>query len=33
VWDYQDSFAVVTKTNNKASAIPAIADALGLHAQ
>ncbi|HEX6496331.1 MAG TPA: cellulase family glycosylhydrolase [Acidobacteriaceae bacterium] len=33
VWDYQGSFAVVTKTNNKAAPIPAIADALGLHPQ
>jgi endoglucanase len=33
VWDYQGSFAVVTKTNNKAAPIPAIADALGLHLQ
>ncbi len=33
VWDYQGSFAVVTKTNNKASPIPAIAEALGLHPQ
>lgn len=33
VWDYQGSFAVVTKTNNNASPIPAIAEALGLHPQ
>jgi endoglucanase len=33
VWDYQGSFAVVTKTNGKAAPIPAIADALGLHPQ
>ncbi|MFL6429661.1 MAG: glycoside hydrolase family 5 protein [Acidobacteriaceae bacterium] len=33
VWDYQGSFAVVMKTNNKASPIPAIADALGLYPQ
>ena len=33
VWDYQGSFAVVTKMNNKASPIPAIAEALGLHPQ
>jgi aryl-phospho-beta-D-glucosidase BglC (GH1 family) len=33
VWDYQGSFAVVTKTKGKAAPIPAIADALGLHPQ
>lgn len=33
VWDYQGSFAVVTKTNGKATPIPAIAEALGLHPQ
>lgn len=33
VWDYQGSFAVVTKTNGKAAPIPAIADALGLQPQ
>ncbi|HEY3989387.1 MAG TPA: cellulase family glycosylhydrolase [Acidobacteriaceae bacterium] len=33
VWDYQGSFAVVTKTNGKAAPIPAITDALGLHPQ
>ena len=31
VWDYQGSFAVVTKTNGKAVPIPAVATALGLH--
>jgi aryl-phospho-beta-D-glucosidase BglC (GH1 family) len=31
VWDYQGSFAVVTKTNGKATPIPAIAEGLGLH--
>jgi endoglucanase len=31
VWDYQGSFAVVTKTEGKAAPIPAIAEALGLH--
>jgi aryl-phospho-beta-D-glucosidase BglC (GH1 family) len=31
VWDYQGSFAVVTKTNGRAAPIPAIAAALGLH--
>jgi endoglucanase len=33
VWDYQGSFAVVTKTDGKAAPIPAIADALGLHSR
>jgi endoglucanase len=33
VWDYQGSFAVVTKTNGKAVPIPAAANALGLHPQ
>jgi aryl-phospho-beta-D-glucosidase BglC (GH1 family) len=33
VWDYQGSFAVVTKTNGKAVPIPAVATALGLHPQ
>jgi endoglucanase len=33
VWDYQGSFAVVTKQNGKAAPIPAIAEALGLHPQ
>jgi aryl-phospho-beta-D-glucosidase BglC (GH1 family) len=33
VWDYQGSFAVVTKTDGKAAPIPAIAEALGLHSQ
>jgi endoglucanase len=33
VWDYQGSFAVVTRTNGKAAPIPAIAEALGLHPQ
>jgi hypothetical protein len=33
VWDYQGSFAVVTKTEGKAAPIPAIAEALGLHPQ
>lgn len=33
VWDYQGSFAVVTKQNGKALPIPAIAEALGLHPQ
>jgi endoglucanase len=33
VWDYQGSFAVVTKENGKATPIPAIAEALGLHPQ
>ena len=33
VWDYQGSFAVVTKKDGKAEPIPGIADALGLHAQ
>ena len=33
VWDYQGSFAVVTKTNGKAAPIPAVATALGLHPQ
>jgi endoglucanase len=33
VWDYQGSFAVVTKRDGKAEPIPGIADALGLHAQ
>lgn len=33
VWDYQGSFAVVTKENGKAVPIPAIAEALGLHPQ
>jgi endoglucanase len=32
VWDYQGSFAVVTKRDGKAAPIPGIADALGLHA-
>jgi endoglucanase len=33
VWDYQGSFAVVTKESGKAIPIPAIAEALGLHPQ
>ena len=33
VWNYQGSFAVVTKTNGKAAPIPAVATALGLHPQ
>jgi endoglucanase len=33
VWDYQGSFAVITKTDGKAAPIPAIATALGLHPQ
>lgn len=33
VWDYQGSFAVVTKENGKVNPIPAIAEALGLHPQ
>ena len=33
VWDYQGSFAVVTKENGKATPIPSIAEALGLHSQ
>jgi aryl-phospho-beta-D-glucosidase BglC (GH1 family) len=33
VWDYQGSFAVVTKTNGKAVPITAVANALGLHPQ
>jgi len=33
VWDYRGSFAVVSKTNGKATPIPAIATALGLHSQ
>jgi endoglucanase len=33
VWDYQGSFAVVTKTNGKAAPIPAIAEGLGLQPQ
>jgi aryl-phospho-beta-D-glucosidase BglC (GH1 family) len=33
VWDYQGSFAVVTKTDGKAAPIPVIATALGLHPQ
>jgi aryl-phospho-beta-D-glucosidase BglC (GH1 family) len=33
VWDYQGSFAVVTKTDGNASPIPAVASALGLHPQ
>jgi endoglucanase len=33
VWDYQGSFAVVTKTDGNAAPIPAIATALGLHPQ
>jgi endoglucanase len=33
VWDYQGSFAVVTKTEGKAAPVPAISEALGLHSQ
>lgn len=33
VWDYQGSFAVVTKTAGKAIPIPAVTTALGLHAE
>jgi endoglucanase len=33
VWDYQGTFAVVTKTSGKADPIPAVAAALGLHSQ
>jgi aryl-phospho-beta-D-glucosidase BglC (GH1 family) len=33
VWDYQGSFAVVTKTGGNATPIPAVASALGLHSQ
>jgi aryl-phospho-beta-D-glucosidase BglC (GH1 family) len=33
VWDYQGSFAVVSKTDGKATPIPAVATALGLHPQ
>jgi endoglucanase len=33
VWDYQGTFAVVTKENGKAAPIPAIATALGLQPQ
>jgi aryl-phospho-beta-D-glucosidase BglC (GH1 family) len=33
VWDYQGSFAVVTKTGGNATPIPAVASALGLHPQ
>ena len=33
VWDYQGSFAVVTKTNGKATPVPALATALGLHSE
>jgi hypothetical protein len=33
VWDYQGSFAVVTKENGRATPIPAISEALGLHPQ
>jgi aryl-phospho-beta-D-glucosidase BglC (GH1 family) len=33
VWDYQGSFAVVTKTDGNATPIPAVASALGLHPQ
>jgi endoglucanase len=33
VWDYQGTFAVVTKTDGKAVPIPAVAVALGLHPQ
>jgi aryl-phospho-beta-D-glucosidase BglC (GH1 family) len=33
VWDYQGSFAVVSKTDGKATPIPAVAIALGLHPQ
>jgi aryl-phospho-beta-D-glucosidase BglC (GH1 family) len=33
VWDYQGSFAVVTKTGGNATPIPAVASVLGLHPQ
>jgi endoglucanase len=33
VWDYQGSFAVVSKTEGKATPIPSVAIALGLHPQ
>ncbi len=33
VWDYQGSFAVVTKSKGKAAPIPAITESLGLQAQ
>jgi endoglucanase len=33
VWDYQGSFAVVSKTEGKATPIPAVTIALGLHPQ
>ncbi len=33
VWDYQGSFAVVSKTNGKAAPIPAVTTALGLQPQ
>ena len=33
VWDYQGSFAVVSKTDGRAVPVPAVATALGLHPQ